>query len=253
MSGLVFETGVLTHAGCVREHNEDAVLALPQAGLWLVADGVGGHEAGEVASGLIVEEVSSVGVPVSAQDLRARITERLLRADRRIREHSANRGGAVVGATVVALLIHETGFVCLWAGDSRIYLLRHGRLTRLTTDHSEVQMMIDAGRLSEAEARRSPRRNVITRAIGIADSGGPEAVTGTVEEGDLFLLCSDGLTEHFEDEELALQLAQDAPAQVIAEELVAQTLTRGARDNVSVIVMRCLPEGEDGAGQGDAA
>ncbi|MDO5603703.1 MAG: protein phosphatase 2C domain-containing protein [Paracoccus sp. (in: a-proteobacteria)] len=238
---LIFETGEATHQGRVREHNEDAALALPLAGIWLVSDGVGGHEAGDVASALIVEEVASVGVPVSAQDLRARITERLARADRRIRDHAITRGGVLMGATVVVLMIHETGFVCLWAGDSRIYLMRHGRLTRLTTDHSEVQAMVDAGRLTEAEARRSPRRNVITRAIGIADAGGTEAVTGTVEPDDLFLLCSDGLTEHLEDEELALHLSQQLPAQAIAEGMIAETLARGARDNVTALVLRCLP------------
>lgn len=239
MQDFQFETGEATHQGCVRDHNEDAALSVPQAGLWLVADGVGGHEAGDVASALIVEEVGSVGVPVSAQDLRARVSERLARADRRIRDHAERRGG-LVGATVVVLLIHDTGFTCLWAGDSRIYLLRHGRLTRLTTDHSEVQALIDAGAMTEAEARRSPRRNVITRAIGIEHAAVTEAVTGTVQAGDLFLLCSDGLTEHVSDEELAPFLAQDLPAQALAEGLIAETLARGARDNVTAVVLRCL-------------
>lgn len=241
MQGFRFQTGEATHQGCVRDHNEDAALTMPQAGLWLVADGVGGHEAGDVAAALIVEEVASVGVPVSAQDLRARVSERLARADRRIREHAERRAGGLVGATMAALLIHDTGFTCLWAGDSRIYLLRHGRLTRLTTDHSEVQALIDAGALTEAEARRSPRRNVITRAIGIEHAAVTEAVTGTVEAGDLFLLCSDGLTEHVPDEELAPFLAQDLPAQALADGLIAETLARGARDNVTAVVLRCLP------------
>lgn len=243
MQDFQFETGEATHQGCVRDHNEDAVLTMPQAGLWLVADGVGGHEAGDVASALIVEEVGSVGVPVSAQDLRARVSERLARADRRIREHAVRRGGALIGATVVALLIHDTGFTCLWAGDSRIYLLRRGRLTRLTSDHSEVQALIDAGAMSEAEARRSPRRNVITRAIGIESAALTEAVTGMVEADDLFLLCSDGLTEHVGDDELAPFLAQDWPAQALADGLIAETLARGARDNVTAVVLRCRPPG----------
>lgn len=241
MQEFHFDSGAATHQGCVRDHNEDAALTMPQAGLWLVADGVGGHEAGDVASALIVEEVGSVGVPVSAQDLRARVSERLARADRRIRDHAERRGGALIGATMVALLIHEAGFTCLWAGDSRIYLLRHGRLTRLTTDHSEVQALIDAGALTEAEARRSPRRNVITRAIGIENAAVTEAVTGTVEAGDVFLLCSDGLTEHVPDEDLAPLLARELPAQALAEALIAETLARGARDNVTAVVLRCLP------------
>lgn len=239
---LRFDTGEITHPGCVREHNEDAALSLPQSGLWLVSDGVGGHEAGDVASGLIVEEVRTIGIPISTQDLRARIEERLVRADQRIRDYGLQRGGVLVGATVAVLLIHEHSFVCLWAGDSRIYLLRHGQLTQLTTDHSEVQAMIDAGTLTIEEARDFPRRNVITRAIGIADAAQIDAVTGVVEPDDVFLLCSDGLTEHVEAEELAEFLSRPDPAQEIADALIAETPARGARDNATAIVTRCLPE-----------
>src|SRR5699024_4249881 len=97
---LRFDTGEVTHPGCVREHNEDAALSLPQSGLWLVSDGVGGHAAGDVASALIVEEVATIGIPISTQDLRARIEERLVRADQRIRDYGHQRGGVLVGATV---------------------------------------------------------------------------------------------------------------------------------------------------------
>ena len=237
---LSFDTGRATHTGHVRAHNEDAFMALPGAGVWLVADGMGGHDAGDVASQIIAEEVESVGVPVSAQDLRARVAERLGRAHRRIIAHSQEIGVMTVGATVATLMIFETGFACLWAGDSRVYLLRAGRLSRLTTDHSEVQELIDAGRITAAEARHWPRRNVITRAIGIREAPGTETVTGMVQPGDVFLLCSDGLTEHVEDAELARFLAPSSEgAQMVADRLVAETLDRGARDNVTVLVVQC--------------
>ncbi|MFV0301253.1 MAG: PP2C family protein-serine/threonine phosphatase [Paracoccus sp. (in: a-proteobacteria)] len=242
---FLFDSGSGSDTGCLREHNEDSLLSLPMAGVWVVADGMGGHQAGDVASGIITDEIESVGVPVSAQDQRARVSERLDRAHHRILAHSAEMGHVTVGATVVALLIHEAGFVCLWAGDSRIYLLRHGRLSRLTVDHSEAQELLSAGAISEEEARNWPRKNVITRAIGIHDGPNYETVTGSVQQGDVFLLCSDGLTEHLRDEELAETLANPlADAQQMADHLIGETLDRGARDNVTCIVVRCLPLGD---------
>lgn len=236
-----FDTGAATHTGHVRECNEDSFIALPAAGLWVVADGMGGHDAGDIASAIITEEIESVGIPVSALDLRARVAERLGRAHGRITAHSQELGHATVGSTVAALLIFGDGFACLWAGDSRIYLLRGGRLSRLTTDHSEVQELIEAGRLTEEQARTWPRRNVITRAVGIHAAPNLDQVTGAVQEGDVFLLCTDGLTEHLRDPELAAALAGRDTPQRAADALVAETLARGARDNVTTIVLRCLP------------
>lgn len=237
-----FDTGTGTDTGRLREHNEDSYLALPSAGVWVVADGMGGHLAGDVASRLIAEEIESVGVPVSAQDQRARVTERLERAHNAIRNHSMEMGHATVGATMVALLIYEAGFVCMWAGDSRVYLLRNGRLSRLTTDHSEAQELLASGAITEDEARNWPRKNVITRAIGIQERPNFDTVTGTVQSDDVFLLCSDGLTEHMLDQELAQVMATgSATSQQMVEHLIGETLKRGARDNVTCIVVRCLP------------
>ncbi|GLK65517.1 SpoIIE family protein phosphatase [Paracoccus kondratievae] len=237
-SGFLYDFAALTDRGCRREQNEDSVIALPEYGVWAVADGMGGHAAGEIASGIIVEELASTGIPVSAQDQRARVIERIDRANRRIRNHTGENGGA--GSTVAALLLHETELTCVWAGDSRIYLLRDGRLTRLTRDHSEVEMLIASGRMTEVEARASGRRNVITRAIGLGPAAEPELVTGLAKDRDRFLICSDGLTEHFEDAEIAALLGEAARASEVAARLIAGTLERGARDNVSVIVVDCL-------------
>lgn len=234
-----FETGALSHRGAVREHNEDNFAVLPHIGIWTVADGMGGHEAGDVASSLIVQEILSVGIPVSAQDQRARFSERLRRANERILTHAHDRRLATVGSTLAALLIHGNELACIWAGDSRVYLLRKGLLTRLTTDHSEVARLVSTGEMTEDEARASPARNVITRAIGIQVDPNPEVATGAVEPGDLFLICSDGLTEHNSDEDLRQILLAPDSAQNLAERLIDQTLHRGARDNVTAIVLRC--------------
>ncbi|MDO5612956.1 MAG: protein phosphatase 2C domain-containing protein [Paracoccus sp. (in: a-proteobacteria)] len=244
-----YDTGTASDTGLVRAHNEDSLLSLPAAGVWMVADGMGGHDAGDVAAAIIAEEIESVGIAVSTQDQRARVAERLGRAHHRITAHSREMGLATVGATVAALLIFETGFACLWAGDSRIYLLRAGRLSRLTTDHSEVQELIDAGRLTAQQARTWPRRNVITRAIGIHDGPHLETVTGMVMPGDVFLLCTDGLTEHLPDPDLTALLAGQGSAQAVADALIAETLQRGARDNVTTIVLRCLPTDDEAGDQ----
>lgn len=238
--------GAQTDKGRLRDHNEDSLALVPEAGLWAVADGMGGYAAGDVASAIIAEELASLGIPVSAQDQRARVLERLDRAHGRILSHGRANDVPVMGATIAALLIHGSELTCIWAGDSRIYLWRDGRLTPLTRDHSEVAQMVAAGTMTEAEARLAPRRNVITRAIGIGAEACPELVSGAVRPGDRLLICSDGLTEHLDDADLAQELALPAPPGDIAARLIAQTLARGARDNVSVVVIDCaaLPNTE---------
>lgn len=236
----------LSDRGRVRQQNEDSIGAFPEFGLWVVADGMGGHAAGDVASRIIIEEMGSLGVPISAQDQRARVQERLARAHHRILNHSRDSGLGGAGSTVAALLLHGSELACIWAGDSRIYLMREGRLTPLTRDHSEVALMVAAGTLTEDEARIAPRRNVITRAIGIGQTAQPDTASGVIKDGDRLLLCSDGLTEHLSDAEIAGFVGRGLSAAGVAEALIAETLQRGARDNVSVIVVDCIAmPGED--------
>ncbi|KGJ04221.1 protein phosphatase [Paracoccus halophilus] len=247
-SALVYDFSALTDRGRVRQQNEDSITALPEYGIWAVADGMGGHEAGDVASRIIVEELGSLGVPISAQDQRARVLERLDRAHQRILSHAGERGLRGAGSTVAALLLHGSELACIWAGDSRIYLMREGRLTPLTRDHSEVAMMVAAGTMTADQARNAPRRNVITRAIGIGDDPRPEVASGVIKPGDRFLLCSDGLTEHLKDHEIAGFVARSPSVQDTASALINETLVRGARDNVSVIVIDCVavpPSGDE--------
>ena len=237
----------LSDRGRVRQQNEDSIGAFPEFGLWVVADGMGGHAAGDVASRIIVEEMGSLGVPISAQDQRARVLERLDRAHGRILNHSRDSGLGGAGSTVAALLLYGSELACVWAGDSRVYLMREGRLTQLTRDHSEVALMVAAGTLTEDQARTAPRRNVITRAIGIGQVATPEVASGVIKDGDRFILCSDGLTEHLVDREIGNFANRSLSAQDTAAALISETLMRGARDNVSVVVVDCtaIPQSDE--------
>lgn len=233
-----FDVGQLTDKGCVRDHNEDSFLSKPQSGLWVVADGMGGHSAGDFASQTITEQADTVGVPSSAQDLQARFMERLTHANNIIRNHAETLGGTIIGATLVALLVFEDSYACIWTGDSRIYLLRDGALLQQTTDHTEVQELLDSGSITPEEAENWPRKNVITRAIGVTQEPNCEVISGTLQPGDVFLLCSDGLTEHLTDSEITQFLAMGS-AQAICDNLISETLARGAKDNTTAVVVNC--------------
>ncbi len=238
---LVFDTGAASHPGRVRNHNEDCYLSRPRSGVWLVADGMGGHKAGDFASRTIVDNISWIGIPLSAHDLKCRFIDRLLVAHTEIREKSAQQNGATIGATVAALLAYDKDFACIWSGDSRIYLLREGTLHQMTTDHTEVNELLRLGTITADQAAKWPRKNVITRAIGVFETPETDEVYGELQPGDTFLLCSDGLTGHVADEEIAGFL-QGRGAQETCDHLIALTLERGARDNVTVIVVRCMAE-----------
>ena len=238
---FLFETGALTDTGRVRDHNEDSYFTRPESGVWVVADGMGGHDAGDFASQTITGEMETVGFSISAGDLQARFMERLSRAHQKIGEHAASLGGGTVGATLVALLVYDDSFACIWSGDSRIYRMRGGALEQMTKDHTEVRELLEAGMISAEEAENWPRKNVITRAIGVSDAPNCDIVSGELRADDLFLLCSDGLTEHNDDDDLHAILSRAQSAQDACDALIRQTLDRGAKDNVTAIVVRCLP------------
>lgn len=231
-----------TNTGRVRDHNEDSFLTRPESGVWVVADGMGGHDAGDFASQTITEELASVGVPISAEDLQARFMERLSRAHTRIVDHATALGGGTVGATLVGLLAHEDQYLCIWSGDSRIYLLRDGMLVQQTKDHTEVNDLLDAGLMSPEEAESWPRRNVITRAIGVSPEPQCDVVAGRLQPGDAFLLCSDGLTEHNSDAELLQALVEAGSTEKACDTLIEMTLERGAKDNVTAVVVHFAPQ-----------
>ena len=236
---FVFETGAASDTGRVRNHNEDSYLTQPESGVWLVADGMGGHQAGDFASRSIAEAGASVGRPASAPDLQARFMDRIARAHAVIQDQSRRLNGATVGATLVALLAYDRHFACVWSGDSRVYLLRGCAYQQVTTDHTEVNELLRQGAITPEQAASWPRRNVITRAIGVHDRPMTDEIAGGLAHGDVFLLCSDGLTEHVEDAEMA-QAISTLPPQAACDALVQLTLSRGAKDNVTVVVVRCL-------------
>jgi len=243
-TSIRFDSFAISHPGRVRELNEDRYLAEPENGLFLVADGMGGHDAGEVASAAIVDHLATLGVASSAPDLRARFEDRILRANTEIWNIAKSRGGTI-GSTVAALLTFERQFACIWSGDSRVYLVRGGVISQVSHDHTEVQELLDRGVLNADEARDWPRRNVITRAIGVAEDVVTDIELGYSEPGDVFVLNTDGLTAHVTDEEIRDAVTSYEP-DVACGVLIDTVLERGATDNVTVVVVKCR---EVGAGR----
>jgi serine/threonine protein phosphatase PrpC len=233
------EAGAATHVGKVRQQNEDNYLVATRRGLWAVADGMGGHEAGDIASRLVVEELAAIGIPASASELLAGCEQHIVSANSQLKKLGDERG-AVIGTTVAVLLIFDGHYAAVWSGDSRIYRVRKHRIEQISVDHTEVQELISEGKLTAEEARAWPRRNVITRAIGVSDDPELDIKGGALEPGDIFVICSDGLTAHVEDKEI-LVVASGHPPQKACDLLVALTLERGAVDNVTVVTVRFNP------------
>lgn len=228
-----FPHAALTSVGRVREHNEDTILAVPP--LYIVADGLGGHEAGEIASNLAVEKIQAYAPkrPDAAGLMRA-----VQKAnDTVIRASEAGVGKPGMGTTVTAAIIAGDKVVIAQVGDSRAYLLRSGRLAQLTEDHSVVAAMIRSGSLSPAEARHHPQRNVITRALG----GNEGLVVDTYEfetlRGDRWLLCSDGLFGLVTNDAIENVMNTIAEPRACAEELIRMANEAGGNDNISVIIV----------------
>jgi serine/threonine protein phosphatase PrpC len=163
---FTFDAGSMTHAGKVRPRNEDSHLVRTDAGLWAVADGMGGHEAGDVASQLVVKALDTITDAGSAIELLEETENRILLANRQIIELSRRRGGAIIGSTVAILLISEDHYACLWAGDSRLYLVGRGTIRQVSRDHTEVEEMLASGAVTAEEAKTWPN-NVITWAVGV--------------------------------------------------------------------------------------
>lgn len=225
-----------THVGLKRKINEDSMLVDTARGLWAVADGMGGHEAGEIASAMVVEALRQLAPAPDLDSLASHAVDALRGVNRRLLElASAGASERTIGTTVVGLAIRGGEFRCFWAGDSRAYRMRDGAIVRLTRDHSLVQQLVDSGMLRAEDAEGHINSNVVTRAVGVAPKVDVEVVSGDVRSGDRFLLASDGLTRVVEDSELAAVLGREPPEQA-ADTLLAAVLERGAPDNVSLIV-----------------
>ncbi len=233
-----FRSFSLTHPGAKRRLNEDSYVDRPEAGIWAVADGVGGSEAGDVASTAISAALMAVPAGLSGEQMLAELRRCLQGVHGELRAMAAARlPPATIASTAVVLIAAGAYFACLWVGDSRIYLLRGGKLQQLTRDHSLVQEMVDAGHIPAAEADHHPRANVITRAIGAGDTGLEiDKVTGALLPGDRFLLCSDGLTKALNEVELVALLGAPEGAP-LTDLLIQAALAHEASDNVTAVTV----------------
>ena len=234
MSGSV-RAWSATHPGSVRTKNEDACLCRPEIGLFAVADGVGGHGGGDMAARQVMAMLGAIPDDLSPAGRLAAVRAGLQRAHAHL-QSVAKRSTIGPATTVVVLMLHGSYFACLWAGDSRAYLLRAGRLHPLTRDHSVVQDLVTAGTLTEAQAQCDPRQNIITRAVGAGQEDLlVEKMVGQVLPDDLFLLCTDGLYKTLEPTRFADVLTHGAGD--VAERLVQAALSGYARDNVTAVVV----------------
>jgi len=241
-----------THVGTVRDHNEDALVDRPEIGLFGVADGAGGHDSGEVASALLRENLQAIPAGLGPAEMVGRVRRAITDAHAALLDEARRRGpGTVIASTIVVLLLHGDHFACLWAGDSRLYLFGDGRLQQLSRDHSLVQEMVDAGILRPEDAEGHPRANIITRAVGANDEPlEVDKVTGHVQPGDRFLLCSDGLFKALAETAVAEVLADPAPGGSPAERLIEAALARRASDNVTAVVVEALAAPDGGPDPG---
>lgn len=226
-----------TDIGLRRKVNEDSLLARPELGLWVVADGMGGHDAGEVASTMITNALAKAPTTRDLDEMAGWARTRLGEVNRALIDFARTGDRPrTIGSTVVGLILQGTNFRCFWAGDSRAYRLRRGALQQLTHDHSLVQDLVDAGMLAPDEAETHPQANVVTRAVGVSTRLALDQVSGDVAPGDRFLIASDGLTRVVSDGELTQALAGGALAGA-ADRLIELVLERGAPDNVSLILI----------------
>ena len=222
----------LSHRGLVRDRNEDAILIDPEGVLWAVADGMGGYGNGDVASDLVTEFLAEL---VIASPPAEAVIAQLARANAAIIARAAEVGAGIMGATVVVMVIERATAHIVWAGDSRAYLLRDGRLRLLTRDHTVVQGLIDSGVLDGKASELHPEAHVVTRAVGGADEIDPEFSTVLLAPGDRILLCSDGLTACVADQEICDLMASGQTPDEACQALIGRALENGAPDNVSAI------------------
>jgi serine/threonine-protein phosphatase Stp1 len=227
-----------TDVGTVRSRNEDAFIDRSDIGLWAVADGAGGHGAGDVASAAVIAALAALPVELAPAEKLAEVRSRLSEVHAALQQQAEGSESGIIATTVVVMLAHGDHFACLWAGDSRAYLLRDGVFSRITRDHSLVQELVDQGTLAAEDAEKHPQANVITRAVGGSGELELDKVSGRFAAGDLVLLCTDGLFKALAEEEIGeLLLAGAGPGQ-----LLARAIEKRARDNVTAVMIQALAE-----------
>jgi serine/threonine protein phosphatase PrpC len=238
---MLIRSAASTHVGMRRQMNEDRYAIVPDLGLYLVADGMGGHKAGQVASQMACE--AAVRAIDALQGASVSLAERLRHAvacaNREVftaAEAKPELSG--MGTTFVALLFGGERLGLAHVGDSRAYLLRQGRLRGLTDDHSIVAELLRRQEISEADARQHPHRHVLTRALGVRSRIEPDLAEMTPQPGDVFILCSDGLMAHVPDSEIAARVCDELDLEVAASGLVDAANHAGGIDNTTVLLAR---------------
>jgi protein phosphatase len=245
----------VTDTGMVREHNEDAIGSLPDIGLMVLADGMGGYNAGEVASGIAVQTITKLAAEGANREARAEVDadtglmrqtivlrDAVARANKIIYQTAQSQAECEgMGTTLVAGMFYDNRISLAHVGDSRAYRLRGEHFEQLTMDHSLLQELVDRGFYSEEEAQRSTNRNYVTRALGVEPSVEVEVQEYDVEPGDIYLLCSDGLPDMVEDEDIHLTIRTfNASLDVVGEQLVQLSNDHGGRDNVSIMLAQVI-------------
>lgn len=236
-AGFQLSCGYGTDRGLRRELNEDSFIASDP--VFAVADGMGGHEAGEIASEMCVRALGSS--PALAAGLRTatapELQRCLLEADRQIRQATGARAGTTLSGVVVVEQLGLPYWLVMNVGDSRTYRLNQGEFRQISVDHSEVQELVDSGDITAEEAAVHPRRHVVTRALGMGDETDADFWLLPVEEGDRVLVCSDGLNGELSDEHISRILSTVAHPQDAVDALIEAALQQGGHDNVTVIVV----------------
>ncbi len=239
------EVAARSHVGHLRSHNEDSYLCRPELGLFAVADGMGGLLRGELASRRLTEALAALPPGLLGRRLKAAVEQAVARVHRDLREELVSFGPS--GSTIVVLLLEPRRFRTLWAGDSRCGRLREGRLEWLTTDHNLAALLVQRGELEDEEARRHPLASRLTRAVGVEEDLFLDEVAGRALPGDVFLLCSDGLTGELKDAEI-VAASEAATMEEAADRLLERVLAGTARDNVTFVLVRVPAEGRAASG-----
>lgn len=229
----------LSDVGLVRKINEDACIELPDIGVWLVADGMGGHEGGAFASRLVVDTAAEIEPAEHLSTLIGQLSDRLQHANHLLHEESGRRGRGVIGTTVAALVLHGRHSVCIWAGDSRVYRLRGGMLRQLTRDHRWVEEYVARGLMTREMADQHPLAHEITRAVGAEGSLELAIEVRELTAADRFLLCSDGLYGEMSDQDILRLLEQEDMNQA-CHDMVEFAKKNGAHDNVTVVAVQVM-------------
>ncbi len=234
------ESVAFTHRGGVRKHNEDAFIDCRKSSLWLVADGMGGYQAGDVASQLICDTVTGARQRHDGMLGKVELEQAIQLANQRIRRYGEEKlAGQTLGSTVVALLIQDGHYHLFWAGDSRCYLVRDHEIAQLSRDHSQVADMVERGLLSPEEAEHHPLAHVITRALGVDDVLTLDYRSGPVQADDRFMLCSDGVSKELGGNELKAFL-EGGPLQDVSQAMMHSLLIKKCNDNITCIIVKVL-------------